>query len=193
MAGDEEPTFICRKGFHAINVQAVVDANLSFTNIVVRWPGSTNDSFILTNSSLPNIMEGTDGWLLGDSGYPLKKWLLTPFAQPSNQQEQRSYYYLLLLYNRAHCSTRNTVERAFGVLKSRFRCMHKTGGTLQFGSEKCIKIIECCFRLHNKAILDKIPLQATNEAAVPVFHHHAAYQGNDNDGLTLRQRITQRF
>lgn len=85
----------------------------SFTNIVVRWPGSTHDSFILANSFLPQIMRGVNGWFLGDSGYPLKKWLLTPFAQPSNQQEQR--------YNSSHCSTRNTVERAFGVLKSRFR------------------------------------------------------------------------
>lgn len=28
MTGDEEPNFICRKGFPAINVQGVVDANL---------------------------------------------------------------------------------------------------------------------------------------------------------------------
>lgn len=74
---------------------------------------STHDAFILANSALPGIMEGVNGWLLGDSGYPLKKWLLTPFAQPSNQHEER--------YNSSHCATRNTVERAFGVLKSRFR------------------------------------------------------------------------
>lgn len=30
MAGDEEPTFICRKGFHAINIQAVAVANLRY-------------------------------------------------------------------------------------------------------------------------------------------------------------------
>ena len=84
-----------------------------FTNVVVRWPGATHDAFILANSALPGIMEGVNGWLLGDSGYPLKKWLLTPFAQPSNQHEER--------YNSSHCATRNTVERAFGVLKSRFR------------------------------------------------------------------------
>nr|XP_022311005.1 putative nuclease HARBI1 [Crassostrea virginica] len=184
MAGEEEPTFICRKGFHAINVQAVAVANLSFTNIVVRWPGSTHDAFILANSSLPQIMGGVNGWLLGDSGYPLKKWLLTPIAQPSNQQEQR--------YNFSHCSTRNTVERAFGILKSRFRCLHKTGGSLQFSKEKCTKIIECCFRLHNKAISERVPLQVGNNA-VPVYHNHDLYNGNGNDGFALRQRIVHRF
>jgi hypothetical protein len=58
-------------------------------------------------------METTNGWLLGDSGYPLKKWLITPVSNPSNQQEVN--------FNLAHTQTRNTVERAFGVLKSRFR------------------------------------------------------------------------
>ena len=33
MTGDEEPAFVCRKGFHALNVQAVVDANMRFALI----------------------------------------------------------------------------------------------------------------------------------------------------------------
>ena len=51
------------------------------------------------------------------------------------------------------------------------RCMHKTGGSLQFGTEKCVKIIECCFRLHNKALSERVPLQGGNEV-IPVFHNH---------------------
>ena len=43
-----------------------------FTNIVVKWPGSTHDSFILNNSGKPDVMTGINGWLLGDSGYALK-------------------------------------------------------------------------------------------------------------------------
>jgi hypothetical protein len=55
-----------------------------FTNIVVKWPGSTHDSFILNNSGIPDAMTGINGWLLGDSGYPLKKWLMTPLiTQPT--------------------------------------------------------------------------------------------------------------
>ncbi|XP_052680220.1 putative nuclease HARBI1 [Crassostrea angulata] len=142
------------------NVVGAIDGTLV---PIQGMAGSAHDSFILAYSFLPQIMRGVNGWFLGDSGYPLKKWLLTPFAQPSNQQEQR--------YNSSHCSTRNTVERAFGVLKSRFRCLHKTGGSLQFKTEKCIKFIECCFSLHNKAISERVPLQAGNNA-VPVYHNH---------------------
>ena len=30
MTSDDEPRFVCRKGFHAINVQAVVDSELRY-------------------------------------------------------------------------------------------------------------------------------------------------------------------
>lgn len=98
-------------------VQLIKLIPFSFTNAVVKWPGSTHDSFILANSSVPQLMETLSGpWILGDSGYPLKKWLLTPFNEPRGIKEEN--------YNQAHCSTRNTVERAFGVLKCRFRFVH---------------------------------------------------------------------
>ena len=53
------------------------------------------------------------GSLLGDSGYGLKTFLLTPKLNPITQQEMR--------YNAAHRRGRLVVERAFGILKSRFR------------------------------------------------------------------------
>nr|XP_019924707.2 putative nuclease HARBI1 [Crassostrea gigas] len=185
MSGDDEPHFICRKGFPSINVQGVVDADLRFTNAVVKWPGSTHDSFILTNSSVPQLMETLNGpWILGDSGYPLKKWLLTPFNEPSGTKEEN--------YNQAHCSTRNTVERAFGVLKCRFRCLHKTGGSLQFTAPKCSKMIECCLRLHNMAINRRLPLEAADDP-IQILHNNTVYRGNGNDGFRVRQTIAQRF
>ena len=52
-------------------------------------------------------------WIQGDSGYPLKEWLMTPINNPRNRHEEN--------YNRSHCRTRNVVERAFGVFKARFK------------------------------------------------------------------------
>nr|XP_022294334.1 putative nuclease HARBI1 [Crassostrea virginica] len=111
---DNEPEYVCRKGFHAINVQVVADASLRFTNIVCKWPGSVHDAFIFANSALKDHMDArNDGWLLGDSAYALKKYMMTPKSNPSNQGEEN--------YNSAHSRTRAVVERALGVCKSRFR------------------------------------------------------------------------
>lgn len=48
----------------------------------------------------------------GDSGYPLKSYLLTPFANPDTQAKQ--------LYNESQIRTRNYIERTNGILKRRF-------------------------------------------------------------------------
>ena len=70
------------------------------------------------------------GILLGDSGYALRPYLLTPILNPQNAAERR--------YNYAHIRTRNTVERLFGVWKRRFPCL-ETG--LRVKKETALVII----------------------------------------------------
>ena len=96
-----EPVYICRKGFHAINVQGICDAKMLFTNVVVKWPGRTHDAFIWNECEINRKFEANEiggGYLLGDSGYPLRPWLLTPILHPRNRGEER--------YNRAQRATR---------------------------------------------------------------------------------------
>ena len=81
----DECAYVNRKNFHSINVPAVCDANMIFLDVLAKWPGSHHDSFILQASALHEKFERNcfvDGWLLGDSGYPLKKWLMTPLSNP---------------------------------------------------------------------------------------------------------------
>jgi len=64
-----EEAFVNRKGVHTINVQAVVDPEMQFLNIVAKWPGSSHDSFIWRNCALrTSFQQGQmpDGWLLGE-------------------------------------------------------------------------------------------------------------------------------
>jgi len=79
--------------------------------------------------------------MIGDSGYPLEPWLMTPIPSPTTPREEA--------YNTAHIRTRNVVERSFGLLKSRFRCRDKSGGTLLYSPEKVVKITLACVILHN--------------------------------------------
>ncbi|CAG2196490.1 HARBI1 [Mytilus edulis] len=112
---ENEPAYVCRKGYHSLNIQAVVDHEMRFTNLVAKFPGSVHDSYIFSNSELGYFFEenNVDGWLLGDSGYGLKKYLLTPKLNPNTLAEEK--------YNKAHSKTRTIVEQAFGVCKSRYR------------------------------------------------------------------------
>jgi len=68
----------------AFNSQICFDGRDRIVDVVARWPGSTHDSRMLRNSGLFQLMEGRGlpgehSYLLGDSGYPCKRWLLTPF------------------------------------------------------------------------------------------------------------------
>lgn len=54
------------------------------------------------------------------------------------------------------------------------RCLHKTGGLLQFTAPKCIKI-KCCVRLHNMAINGMFPLEAADNP-IQILYINAVYE-----------------
>ena len=63
-----------RKSQISINTQVVAGPDLTFYNVVARWPGSTHDSRVFLNSKVHDRLFHTDlkgkGYLLGDKGYP---------------------------------------------------------------------------------------------------------------------------
>ncbi|XP_064105765.1 putative nuclease HARBI1 [Macrobrachium nipponense] len=137
-----------RKGYFSFNVQAVCGPQLQLYNIVARWPGSAHDSNIFENSRLCQELEDgiLPGHLLGDSGHPCREYLLTPLTAPHGRGENR--------YNASHIRTRNSVERAFGLLKRRFACLGKKMRTSMRNTKH---IIVAAAVLHNLAIAYRVP------------------------------------
>ena len=80
--------------------------------------------------------------LSGDSGYPCRDWLITPFLGDVDGAKKK--------YNTAHCATRNKIECVFGVLKQRFYIL-KTGIRLR-SMEDAAKTVHCCAMIHNICI-----------------------------------------
>jgi len=100
----------------------------------------------------------------GDSGYPLEPWLMTPLGTATTRAE--------MAYNSAHSKTRTVVERCFGLMKSRFRCIDKTGGTLLYSAEKTCRLVTAVAVLHNFSIKHNIPAAVDCD----VINRHAAIQ-----------------
>ncbi|XP_054746614.1 putative nuclease HARBI1 [Anastrepha obliqua] len=145
IAGVVPHEYMNRKGYYSINVEAICNDELIFQNVNARFPGSCHDAGIWTTSPvriklIREHIVGAFKWLLGDSGYPLEPWLLTPIATPSSASEE--------IFNKTHIKARNTIERAFGVLKSRFRCLSKER-VLRYSYKNAAAIIYTCVVFHN--------------------------------------------
>ena len=85
-----------------------------FTDVVTKWPSSQHDAGIFERFRLKTHLEERDcGWLLGNSGNHMKKYLMTPKTNANRQEE--------ISFNLAYSQTRMVIERAVGVLKSKFR------------------------------------------------------------------------
>lgn len=119
--------------------------------------GSLNDSGILSNTSmskalekntlsipqtrsLPNSDVIVPFSLVGDESFPLKKYLMRPYARKNLVgDEQRIFNYRL---SRA----RRIVENAFGILVALWRVLHNPLGMKVENAEAIIQSVTC---LHN--------------------------------------------
>ena len=81
------------------------------------------------------------GFILGDSGYPCRWFLMTPFLNPTCRAEER--------FNGALSRTRVLIEQTFGILKRRFQCLHNE---LKTSPEQAVVYVLASVVLHNFGI-----------------------------------------
>lgn len=179
--------FVNRKGYYSINAQMVATPDYKFVNVVARHPGSAHDSRIYTNSSIKERLETGDlqGCLLiGDQGYACSSTLITPVRFPNTDAEQA--------YNFHFIRARGCVERAFGVLKSRFAVLGPDS-RIRLQYETASTVIVACTVLHNICNERRIAVQEfiPNANDLNVFN-----QGNPPRNLernALRTLLIRRF
>ncbi|XP_022823108.1 putative nuclease HARBI1 [Spodoptera litura] len=171
----DEHLFFNRKGYHSLNVQMICDHNLKILNVNAKYGGATHDSFIWASSQVEPFMRelhrrGEQTWLLGDSGYPQRAWLMTPVLNAAAGSQED-------IYTTRHIQARNCIERCFGVLKGRWRCLlnHRT---LHYDPHVASKIVTACCVLHNLTVHARLPPPAD------VTEHHG-----DDDGVSVDVQI----
>ena len=80
--------------------------------------------------------------MLGDGGYPLENFLITPYRNIAGPGRRR--------FNKRLSNARVFIENAFGLLKVKWRRLQK----LEFQSlEKIINLVQACCVLHNVGLL----------------------------------------
>ncbi len=109
------------------------------------------------------------------SGYPNRRWLLTPYLNPATIAQKR--------FNSAHRRTRVLVEQAFGVMKRRFHILHAEN---RLEISKAPKVVVCCAALH--AIDCKLNLEEDVENIEP-NEDEEIYDGDLNVGTAFRDHF----
>ncbi|KAI4455474.1 hypothetical protein MML48_9g00002310 [Holotrichia oblita] len=147
---DQHESYIDRKLRHSIKLQGICTKNKIFINIMVGFPGSVHDSRVIQNSAIFRDIEHnrnlnkyfplSEYHLVGDSAYPLLKWLMTPYRNNGNLTERQRRY------NTAHSNTRIVIEHTFGLMKSRWRILQYINVN---SVTKAVNIIVACCVLHN--------------------------------------------
>ncbi|MCO5607458.1 hypothetical protein L7F22_061654 [Adiantum nelumboides] len=142
-----EDYFNC-KGFHSVILQMVMTAKCLVWDYHIGWAGLVHDWNVFQRTYLGQQCENgslKNFCLLGDCAYPARFWMLPPFkgSKEGFSREQAHWNYI-------QSSSRMPVERAFGIMKSRFRILLKRCDMLL---SNVPKMVATCMVLHNTCII----------------------------------------
>ncbi|GBG87520.1 hypothetical protein CBR_g45578 [Chara braunii] len=129
-----------RKHHFSMVAQVVVDLDLLVLDVFVRYLGNCHDIRIIQLSSLSRrakegmlfrgssvtlpggVTRRTNGYILGDNGYPPSEWLVVPYGGINQYPDEERF-------DTKQKVARGAVERAFGRLKGMWRLFLRTHKT----------------------------------------------------------------
>ncbi|KAJ2953840.1 hypothetical protein O0L34_g1469 [Tuta absoluta] len=151
--GNDEEAFYDIKGQYSIHAQLICDADMKVIAICCRFGGALMNADIWDKMKISQFIkninrQGETGWLLADSKYPQRPWLMTPIphARQGTPESQ---------YNHYHSRTKTCIDDCVKRLKGRWQCLHKR--PLHYTPQTAAKIINACAVLHNLCITADLP------------------------------------
>ena len=137
-----------RKGFHSILLQGVVSSRCLFWDFDIGWAGSMHDANLWSRTHIGRFCEAgrlSPYVLVGDAAYPCRPWMLAPFKGHKDGLTREEYH-----WNYVQSSTRMCIERAFGMLKGRWRILLKR---VDVHLRNVPDLVSMCLLLHNICII----------------------------------------
>lgn len=184
---------------HSMVLQAIVDPEMRFRDIVTGWPGKMEDWLIFQSSNFYRLcdegerlngkkLELSEGseireYIIGDSGYPLLPYLVTPY-------EGQELPELGSEFNRRHSATQMMAQRALARLKDKWKIIQ--GVMWRPDKHKLPRIILVCCLLHN--IVIDLEDEMQDEMALLHDHdsgyHQQVCETADMKGEYLRDKLS---
>ncbi|XP_036318001.1 putative nuclease HARBI1 isoform X1 [Rhagoletis pomonella] len=152
---NNESNYVDHHGYHSMNVQMICDPNLKILNVNAKFPGARR--------VMPRSFEtgNHNTFLIGDSGYPLEPWLMTPLPnEPEGTPKFR--------YNEALCKARNPIERLLGVPKGTWRCLSRQR-VLLYDPGFADRVVNACATLITFAWAIKQPILTIGLFMIPKY------------------------
>jgi len=172
-----------RKFVHTMLLFGVCDADMVFTNISTGFPGSMHDQRAFSHSTIgreleefPNTFISDENChLVGDSAFKLTTCVMAPYRDDGNLDDRK------IRSNTKLSQARQVIERAFGMLKTRFRCLKH----LEVDIKHSVPIIDTCVRLHN-FIMKKIVSGDANDNPIFLIENENPQQKRESIANYLR-------
>ncbi|XP_064468954.1 uncharacterized protein LOC135383427 [Ornithodoros turicata] len=140
---ESSQSYCNRKKWPSLLLQGVCDDRKQFIDLFIGFPGSAHDARVLRESPLFENAPAkcNNGYLLGDSAYPLQPWLLTPY-----RDNEGSFPIWKKRFNKCHSQQRVAIENTYGLLEQRFRRLYLVDAA---SIKQCCLIIMGACVLHN--------------------------------------------
>ncbi|KAJ3641416.1 hypothetical protein Zmor_027925 [Zophobas morio] len=151
---NQHDSYIDRHQTYSINLMGICNAETLFTYVFVGYPRSAHDSRVFSNSALVRHIEtygkhiyfpNEEDHLIGDSAFPLRTWLMTPFSRRNNLTRRERHH------NWCSSSDRVCIEHTFGILKGRWARLQYIN---TYSVRKAIEIATVACILHNFCYLN---------------------------------------